>query len=242
VTDPERDEEFEAYLHRRSVLSIRAQSDEKLEPPADLDAIVLRKARQAIHSPQQMPLYRAPRWALPVALAATVLLCISVALNVNTYQRPQITSRLVQATAPPSPEPREPAGAITAYAPRASSTASASPAPVMAPPAAAPAASASGPAPPLESEASTENPVVPAPTERAEVQTLNEVAVTAARKSADATQTSSHTDPKAWLTRIEALRAAGKNAKADAELRRFRAAFPSYEVPATLPTPSDPPK
>jgi hypothetical protein len=320
MTDPERDEEFEAYLRRRSVLSIRAQSEEKLEPPDDLDDIVLRKARQAIQSPQQMPLYKAPRWALPVALAATFLLCLSVALNVslNTHQQPYGGSRLVHATAPPAAQPRESSGSldasgtsatpaaarapqaaepapiasparqsasslnaipapqvaasagpgasaqatsvplaksarsvpraaaspgtastpiapsvsITAFAPRGAATPPVMPAPAVALPPSAPAPAAAPAIEPLP-----ENSTAPA------AGTLEEALVTrsatATRKSAD---NAPHTDPKAWLKHIDALRAAGDAAEADAELRHFRATFPAYPVQPPPPPPSDPPK
>ncbi len=39
-------------------------------------------------------------------------------------------------------------------------------------------------------------------------------------------------DPQAWLARIEALRAQGKQQQADAQLRRLRAAFPDYPITA----------
>jgi hypothetical protein len=85
MTNPEHDEGFEAYLKRRSVLPNAL--DDRLEPPAALDEIVLRRAREAIEAQgapaakQQMA--RAPRWAMPVALAATILLCLSVVLNIS---------------------------------------------------------------------------------------------------------------------------------------------------------------
>lgn len=86
MTDPEHDEAFETYLKRRSVFP--EALDEGPEPPAALDQRVLDKARQAIraqaapdHGKQQMA--RAPRWAMPVALAATILLCLSVVLNIS---------------------------------------------------------------------------------------------------------------------------------------------------------------
>ena len=86
MTDPEHDEAFETYLKRRSVFP--EALDEELEPPGALDQRVLDKARQAIraqaapdHGKQQMA--RAPRWAMPVALAATILLCLSVVLNIS---------------------------------------------------------------------------------------------------------------------------------------------------------------
>jgi hypothetical protein len=37
-------------------------------------------------------------------------------------------------------------------------------------------------------------------------------------------------DPKAWLRHIEALRSEGKTAQANAEMNRFRAAFPTYSA------------
>jgi hypothetical protein len=49
-------------------------------------------------------------------------------------------------------------------------------------------------------------------------------------------------DPKDWLQKIDALRAAGKIGLADAEMRRFRAAFPGYAVKPTPPASSEPPK
>jgi hypothetical protein len=85
----EHEDEFEAYLRRRSVLRRPESPPQGLEPPEDLDKIVLRTAREAIQPPRQMPVYRAPRWALPVGLAAGILLCLSIVLNVslNTIRR-----------------------------------------------------------------------------------------------------------------------------------------------------------
>jgi hypothetical protein len=42
-------------------------------------------------------------------------------------------------------------------------------------------------------------------------------------------------DPKVWLQRIDALRAAGKADQADAEMRRFKAVFPNYGSPSAPP-------
>lgn len=83
MTGPEQDELFEAYLKRRPVLPAL---DEKLEPPAAVDENVLSRAREAIESAQAPQ--RPPRWAVPMALAATILLCLSVVINVtlNTHR------------------------------------------------------------------------------------------------------------------------------------------------------------
>ena len=50
------------------------------------------------------------------------------------------------------------------------------------------------------------------------------------------------TDPKVWLQQINALRVAGKAAEADAEMRRFAAAFPGYVPKPAAPAPPDPSK
>jgi hypothetical protein len=44
------------------------------------------------------------------------------------------------------------------------------------------------------------------------------------------------------LRQIQALRAEGKNARADAELRQFRATFPGYAAKPVAPASSEPPK
>jgi hypothetical protein len=220
MTDPERDEEFEAYLRRRSALSSHAQFEEKLEPPHDLDDIVLRKARQAIQAPQQLPLYRAPRWALPVTLAATILLCFSIWLNVSTnlHRQSAVSSRPAQGAA------------------------------AQAPPSRASNAKPAGPPPPAEvilPEAEVAVPHSPPKSAYArrappaDAQAQSPPAALSMRKTATPPPSR---DPEAWLKRIDALRAAGETARADAELSRFRAAFPAYPLPAALPAPAEPPK
>jgi hypothetical protein len=47
-------------------------------------------------------------------------------------------------------------------------------------------------------------------------------------------------DPKVWLQQINALRAVGKTDQADAQMRRFKAAFPDYAIPAAVPVPAAP--
>ena len=90
MTAPDRDDEFEAFLKSRTILP---DGDDKLEPPSALDETVMNKAREAIHLRQQPT--RAARWATPVALAATILLCLSIALNVklNTNRQTAATER-----------------------------------------------------------------------------------------------------------------------------------------------------
>jgi hypothetical protein len=293
MTDPEQDDVFEAYLKRRPVLP--ALNDE-IEPPAALDQSVLNQAREAIQSevaakpaPQ-----RPPRWAVPVALAATLLLCLSVVINISlntnrpspnlarmTAARADVkTSALANATAEsdaaagvsaPSAardalaanngERRESvSGDISSHEvvlPRAKVAGTPAPhAPVVAEAAPPPDASGSltassdAKAPPALASADTPAPQAPSAADKA-VLMAKEVGVTApqytpapeqeraaasARKAAKAAVVSPHpADPKVWLQQIAALRAAGKADQADAEMRRFKAAFPSYAAPPDLP-------
>jgi hypothetical protein len=63
-----------------------------------------------------------------------------------------------------------------------------------------------------------------------------ERAAASARKAAKAAVVAPHpADPKVWLQQIAALRAAGKSDQADAEMRRFKAAFPDYRAPPAQP-------
>jgi hypothetical protein len=320
MTDPEQDEAFEAYLKRRSVLPDALAADDRLEPPAALDALVLRKAREAIRAQPAPDQGRAPRWAVPVALAATIMLCLSVVMNISlNTNRP--AANLQRATAAradgsntagdrresapgagpgdiPSHEVILPgakvAGSPAPHPPmvaeQAAASASAPPAP--APPAPAPAAPAAGRTqkPPSVyadsqlSQATTDErrvasrsaadkaatfakradvPLAGAASESASASAGNRVAAepgasTAGAPRDDAARTSQPTtagapqsnavvgrhptDPTDWLQQIAALRAAGKITLADAEMRRFRAAFPGYASKPTPPASSEPPK
>jgi hypothetical protein len=81
MTGPDSDGEFDDFLARRSPLHRRLADGDGHEPPAELDRIVLAKAREAIKRPSETPVYRSPQWALPVGLAASVLLTFAVVLN-----------------------------------------------------------------------------------------------------------------------------------------------------------------
>jgi hypothetical protein len=104
MTNPETDEEFEDFLKRRTVLPGSMSVDEKLEPPGALDDIVVKQAREALKAQRQPN--RPPRWAMPVALAATVLLCLSVVLNVrlNTNRPTANVQRMTAVNEDKAPE------------------------------------------------------------------------------------------------------------------------------------------
>jgi len=301
MTHPERDDEFEAFLKHRTVLPHGVSVDDKLEPPHALDEQVLRKAREAIHADKQSQ--RAPRWAMPMAIAATVLLCLSIALNVslNTNRpvpeqqrltvanadKPVAESRAddanvldsisVTATRREVGDERKAAGAANAIAQAdtgsadgidgAKSTAAATgraraesvpdaKLTAVRPPVLADAQSpafgsvAAPEANELESVAVTGTrraaksksegymqpaersaaPALPVPSAAAPAATALPSAPAPASGAPAAASASHPLDPGTWLKQIDALRAQGRTGEADAEMQRFRAAFPKYPV------------
>jgi hypothetical protein len=81
------DDEFEDFLRRKRPLFTRADED-PLEPPAELDRLILRQARDAIREPAPQRVFRAPGWGMPVALAATLVLAFTVILyTANSPER-----------------------------------------------------------------------------------------------------------------------------------------------------------
>ncbi len=124
MTGPERDDEFEAYLRRRVRIDRRLRSLDRLEPPAELDQIIIGQARQAIQVAPPVPMFRAPRWALSMGMAATILISLFVLLDLGVRDairkdagRPAVLA-LVHAHA--MARQSEPAAAAAAFPPRPS--------------------------------------------------------------------------------------------------------------------------
>jgi hypothetical protein len=301
MTEPQSDDEFETFLKRRTVLPNGMSDDDKLEPPKALDALVLKRAREAVREQRQSN--RAPRWAKPVALAATILLCLSVVLNISLHtKRPTADPRRQTAATEDKAPAAAPGPAAIEGGPReevASGTASReailpeakiaeprvvrppvlaetrAPAPADSPrgkrdDAPAQGAHQAAPAPgsaadnaarladradapakaPSETSQATDSvaaaPATPTSDGAAELQEHHEPAL-AKRQTGQAAGAATAAappprDPKTWLRQIDALRAEGKTAQADAEMQRFRAIFPAYPAKPGLPTSSEPPK
>jgi hypothetical protein len=120
-----------------------------------------------------------------------------------------------------------PAAAPPSVAASGTSPGSAASSPSVAPPAAPPRSAASTPASPSTGMASSST----APE--------GEQPALAKRKAAASPHPQ---DPQTWLRQIAALRAEGKAAQADAEMRRFRSIFPAYPAKPGPSAPSEPPK
>src|SRR6478735_4035414 len=109
MTSP--DDEFDDFLRKRRPLF--RQHDE-LEPPAELDRLVLRRARDAIEGERPQRVFRAPSWGMPVALAATLVLAFTVILRVGTpevVKKPEVTVQKIsrQIEIPAAAAPTAPA-------------------------------------------------------------------------------------------------------------------------------------
>jgi hypothetical protein len=128
----ERDDEFEIYLKRRVRLDRRLRSLDRPEPPAELDRIIIAQAREALQIAAPVPLLRAPRWPLPLGMAATILISLSILLDAglkgamqkDAAWRPR--AELTVSAAPASPPVETPIALKPAPAPLPA-TAAASP-------------------------------------------------------------------------------------------------------------------
>jgi hypothetical protein len=196
------------------VLPAGLSAQNGLEPPTSVDDFVLKAARQAIRAAPPRPLYRAPRWAFPVGLAATVLLTFTILLNLGVSSRQHVPTEtaaqavIAQPAAPrPSPTEAKDANADSMMLER-------------------------------RAPAATSNARAASPRDSA----LNHSAPNAqsARSAPNAPASVPLQDPAAWLKKIGVLRSQGKNAEAEEELRRFRQAFPDYPLDAPAPAPEPP--
>jgi hypothetical protein len=212
------DDEFDDFLARRRPV-FRRPADDSLEPPPDLDRIVLRRAREAIESDEPEPLYHGPRWGMPVALAATVLLAVTVLLHVVSREPVPVVT--VQNVAEHETTAAAPAAAPAAEAPDANSI---NP-PVLARRDAVPgvpnglvsreeATRYAAPAPPSP-------PVVASSSGTAGESTAQAPPADSARTAGSPSTPAFRRDTRSWLAEIERLRAEGKTAQADLEQAEF---------------------
>jgi len=196
------EDEFDDFLARRRKLFRRPESD-VLEPPAEVDRIVLREAREAIESRNTDREIRGMSWGAPLALAASLLVAFTIVLNIGMTKREPVPEVTVESVAQ-----------------RRDTT--------LAPPAAA---ADIAPAPGLvsEEEASRYAPAPPPAPAASPARTA--AATEAGRAVAKAESTPAwRRESATWLAEIQRLRAAGKSAEADAELAEYRRQHRAYAV------------
>lgn len=200
------DQEFEDFLKRRKAVFER-RKDELFEPPADLDRIVLRQAREAIQPEEPMRVFSAPRWTMPIALAATLVLAFTIIFQAGMPQkepRPEVTVENVA----------ERVGSPVA----GSASLSSAEAPGEA-------------AQPVPAPAMARSAVVEATSrERGVAGASMDAAPAAAPPAPSADAPAWRRDTKSWLAEIERLRSAGDDARADAELAEYKRQQRAYAV------------
>ena len=221
---------------RDEQLSRLYRSSERAEPPPALDAAILAAARAAVAPvPRRRPGWRA--WMLPMSLAATLVLTVSLTLVVQQEQE-----RAGPEAPPPSAAPSKPAEAeVAAPAARQEKAAAAiekkaamppsglkqeqarPQAETMARPAAAEAPAVGGP-PPMAAPPATP-PAADALESRAK-------AVAPLRK--EAARAAVVRPPEQWLEEIRQLKNQGKEKEAAESLAAFRQAYPDYRLPEDL--------
>lgn len=107
MSEPIDDKAFEEYLSRESQLSKRYRALGADEVPAELDGLVLAQARQAVaakpSSGRKKPAWM--RWTPPLALAASMVLVISIVIESGT--RHEVAMRDMAATMPQSAPAQE---------------------------------------------------------------------------------------------------------------------------------------
>lgn len=241
--DERDDRELDDYLRGGSPLSAAYRGARGEEPAADLDEVLLERARREVHLGPKVawsPFTRS--WSLPLALAAVLVVSVTVTLVLHEQ-----TGEPLPVPAKPAPEALPPAPAKDQAPPPAAKSA---PAPERARPSAAPApfpaetpvapaqpAPAAGAAARVdEPAASAERPAAPAlrdaPAPAAPERKAAEAPAVRAkqelRKQEPAGDADLGADPEAWVRRIEALRQEGRHAEADALLEAFRKRFPDY--------------
>lgn len=196
MADPERD--------ARVAERYRALGRE--EPPRALDEAILAAARR-----------RRLRWAVPVSIAAVVVLAVGVTLRVQIEERKgaediALSPQVIQAPAPADEGARQ-------------SRRDSAPVPAAAPPPVA-----------LESRAPAAPPIAArkleapagAAADRAEPAGRASAGVAVGKISAPPET------PEQWLERIGKLRDAGKARAADESLAEFRKRYPDYRMSAAM--------
>jgi len=85
----EHDDEFDDFLARRRKLFRRPEQD-VLEPPHEVDRLVLRQAREAIETRGEPREIRGMAWGAPLALAASLLVAFTIFLNVGLTKKERV--------------------------------------------------------------------------------------------------------------------------------------------------------
>lgn len=243
----EHDDDFDLRLAKRERLL--PQFDAELEgPDADTDRLLIARARSASHPVQlrspASKTFRAPRWAVPVGLAATLVLSFTLLLHsdpasVTGSVTGSVIEPAVSDAAPSENAVSEaavddavagasaPAEAFQRQEERAAKAMPAAPAPA---PILSPAPPPPAMVPPAMADEASASVVMSA----SALPSAAARDVGAADASMERARASAPRDPDTWLQRIEQLRSQGLEAEARQELLSFRQQYPEHPLPAAL--------
>ncbi|HCB15363.1 MAG TPA: hypothetical protein DEP36_17595 [Gammaproteobacteria bacterium] len=220
-------------------LSILYQATHDIEPPAWLDERILTAAHRAVAPPQPTPATPYSRrrsvrfWAMPVALAATVIMAagiVRLARETGEWApRPQMPMESPSSLAEPAAKAdTAPAGQRTAEsAHQGSSSATSSLAPASP---AAPAIRMMRMAPPSSAASSMQEKKAPIAEEQHR-QDILQIAPAMRDEEAKPERQAVDRPPKEWLAHIAKLRRQGRIAEARASLEEFQRRYPDYPQP-----------
>ena len=221
------DDEFDDFLKRRK--PVFRSPDDMFEPPAELDRVVLRQAREAIESERPVRVFRNPRWAAPMALAATMLLAFTIlfyaALPQKQTPEPEVTVQNIaeRVDMPQAEAPMASAPSVAANNRRSVDERSDDAVVVdLNAPVVARREPAAGAVPPPSVPMVARAPETAAREQGMATTSADSSTVVTASPSAASTEVPTwRRDAKTWLAEIERLRNAGDSARADSELAEY---------------------
>ncbi len=227
---------------RDEQLSRLYREADRIEPPRALDAAILAAAREAVKpAPSRRAWWQA--WTLPMGVAATVVLTVTLTLMVQQEQeRPMSEAPPTQGAPATAPQEKPDAAADLAVKPAAPREAKQEAvkreaegpavAPAPAPETAAP-AGAVAPRAPMAEFAESVAPARPAAVMRQQAAPAAD-AVESRAKSAPLRKEAVGAAPAQWLEDIREMKKQGKEKEAAEALAEFRKAYPDYRLPEDL--------
>jgi hypothetical protein len=207
-----------------------SEHHDPLEPPPELDRIIIGNARKAIQGAKPAALYRAPKWALSTGLAVTVVISLAMALIIALHLKHQneLAARSNQLVAD------APQGTVAAAQPVKRIKLPAIPTqpwPPAVAPNSAPHTTGVSRKPSVDKARNRLARVeVAASRSRLEAESMEAGPSEAPAPAASAAQTD-YPAASTWLGQIEKLRGEGRTAEAEQEIKRFREAYPTYPAP-----------
>jgi len=219
------------------------------EPPPEVDERIRAAARRAVGArPQSLEARSwAARWRVPLSLAATVVLAVTLTLMVQDEERPALRTGPVLVPAPSAPTTLEDRAAPSPAAEEAKRADTVAPPPpqlekletrqqrleerkaagIPPPPTVAPAPAA---------KPSPAQPFAVSPAEPSSASDSLSRERAAGERPARAMRSAPQVarSPEEWIEEIRRLKAQGRDADAAAELTEFRRLHPEYPLPVDL--------